>query len=338
MVGFGIVGCGHIARKHAEQLQQIEHGNLVAVCDSRSEAMQPFIEKYGATGYQHYEDMLHDKRIQAVCICTPSGSHARLAIEAARAGKHVVVEKPMALSLEDADAIINHCHENGVQLTVVHPNRFRPAIVALRKMMDDGRFGRLSHVNATVRWNRNQQYYDSAPWRGTKAEDGGVLMNQAIHNLDLMLWIVGEPAEVFSMDATRFRQMETEDVSVGCVRFQNGALGVVEACVTVYPENFEESLTIFGEKGTIQIGGKTANFIKYLKIEGMDEKECQSLIEQIDRDPFGVPGHRRILEDFVEAIRTGRQPAVTGEEGRRALRFVLSFYESAARKQPIRLT
>jgi UDP-N-acetyl-2-amino-2-deoxyglucuronate dehydrogenase len=334
-MNFAIVGCGHIAKKHAEAIEHIEGANLVAVCDKVPQAMDEYVKKYGAKPYENLTDMLNDPSIDVVNICTPSGLHAPIAVEAAKAKKHVIVEKPIALTLEDADLIINTCKENNVKLAVVHPNRFRPVVQELKKLMDEGRFGKLSHANATVRWNRNQAYYDQAPWRGTKALDGGVLMNQAIHNLDLLIWLMGDVEEVYSMSATRLRNIEAEDVSTGVVRFKNGALGVVEAATTIYPKNLEESLSIFGETGTAIIGGTTATQFNHLAIESLNDEETNAIIEKVKANPLGKPGHQCIIEDMILAIQEDREPIVNGEDGKRALQLVLAFYESAEKKQRV---
>ncbi|WP_163099327.1 Gfo/Idh/MocA family protein [Peribacillus alkalitolerans] len=335
MTRFAIVGCGHIAKKHAEAITKSSGAEFYAVCDTVQEKMDPFIEEYGVEGFSSLDALLQDPNVDVVNICTPSGFHANIAVQVAQAKKHVVVEKPIALTLEDTDRIINACKENGVKLAVVHPNRFRPAMIKLKELMKEGRFGKLSHANSTVRWNRNQEYYAQAPWRGTKSLDGGVLMNQAIHNLDLLVWLMGDVEEVFSMDATRLRNIEAEDVSTGVVRFKNGALGVVEAAVTIYPKNYEESISIFGEKGTVKIGGQNANFIEHLVMEGMSEEEVEALKEEIKKDPFGTPGHQGIIEDMVQAIKEDREPIVTGEDGKRALQLVVSLYESAEANKPV---
>lgn len=334
-MNFAIVGCGHIAKKHAEAIEKIEGANLIAVCDKVPRAMEEYVQKYGAKPYENLAHMLNDPAIDVVNICTPSGLHASIAVAAAKAKKHVIVEKPIALTLEDADLMINTCKENGVKLAVVHPNRFRPVVQELRKLMDEGRFGKLSHANATVRWNRNQAYYDQAPWRGTKAFDGGVLMNQAIHNLDLLIWLMGDVEEVYSMSATRLRNIEAEDVSTGVVRFKNGALGVVEAATTIYPKNLEESLSIFGETGTAIISGMNATQFKHLIIESLNDEETNVLMEKVKADPIGKPGHQCIIEDMIQAIEQDRDPIVSGEDGKRALQLVLAFYESAEKKQRV---
>ncbi|ONK21037.1 oxidoreductase [Bacillus sp. VT-16-64] len=335
-VRFAIVGCGHIAKKHAEGIKNTPGATLVAVCDTIPSNMEWYVQECQAVAYQDYDEMLKNPKIDVVNICTPSGSHAPLAIKAAEAKKHVIVEKPIALTIKDADAIVEACKKNKVKLSVLHPNRFRPAMMELKKMMDEGRFGKLSHANATVRWNRNQQYYDQAPWRGTKSLDGGVLMNQAIHNLDLLLWLMGDIDEVYSMSATRLRKIEAEDVSVGTVKFKNGALGVIEAATTIYPKNFEESLSIFGETASVKVGGRTANFIEHWVMEGMPEEEVAQLKHKINENPYGIPGHQCIIEDMVQAVNDDREPIITGEDGIRALRLVAGLYQSAEKRMPIK--
>lgn len=337
-IRFAIVGCGHIAKKHAEAIKNTEGAELVAVCDTIPANMEFYTSEYGAKPYINYDEMILNQEIDVINICTPSGSHAPLTIKAANAGKHVVVEKPIALSLKDTDSMIEACEKNNVKMAVLHPNRFRPAMLELRKAMDEGRFGKLSHANATVRWNRDQAYFDQAPWRGTKEFDGGVLMNQAIHNLDLLVWMMGDVEEVYSMAATRFRKIEAEDVSTGVVRFKNGSLGVIEAATTIYPKNFEESLSIFGESGTVKIGGKTANFVEHWQMESIDEEAAEKIKAGVKENPFGKPGHQWIIEDMIMAIKEDREPVVNGTEGKKALELVLALYESAESGQPVKIS
>lgn len=335
MINFAIIGCGHVAKKHADAIDEVDGSQLVAVCDKVEENMNIFTEKHGAKGYSNFHEMIQDEKIDVVCICTPSGSHALIAEAVASAGKHIIMEKPMALTVTDAERMIQICKENGVKLAVVHPNRFRPVMMEVKKVVEQGLLGKLSHVNATVRWNRNQTYYDQAEWRGTKEHDGGVLMNQAIHNLDLLLWLFGDIEEVFSMSDTRLRNIEAEDVSVGVARFKNGALGVIEAATTIYPENLEETISIFGEKGTIKIGGTTANYVEHWDVEAMDDQETNQLIDKVKADPYGKPGHQWIIEDMVHAIQTDREPIVSGSDGLKALQLVTSMYESAERSTKV---
>jgi UDP-N-acetyl-2-amino-2-deoxyglucuronate dehydrogenase len=336
-MNFAIVGCGFIAKKHATSIDKIDGARLVAVCDKVPATMEFYKEQYDAKTYTEIEQMIENEDIDVVCICTPSGFHASISVQIAEAKKHIIVEKPIAMTIEDTDKIIDACNVNNVKLAVVHPNRFRPVVQELRKIMDQGLLGKISHASCIVNWNRNQEYYDQAPWRGTKQHDGGVLMNQAIHNLDLLLWFMGNPAQVFSMEATRFRNIEAEDVSVGTIKFDSGALGTVEASTTVYPKNYEESITLFGEKGTVKIGGTNALYFEHLDIKDMTDKDIEDLKESINADPWGTPGHQWIIEDMINAINENREPAVTGEDGRRVLELVLNFYESAEKKQPIEL-
>ncbi len=333
---FGIVGCGFIANKHAAAIANTDGAELVAVCDKVESMMEPYVNDYGATPYIELEDMLKDDSIDVISICTPSGFHASLAVQIAEAKKHIIVEKPIAMKLEDAELITNAAKENGVKLSVVHPNRFRPVVMELKKLLDENKLGKISHANCIVNWNRGQEYYDQAVWRGTKEHDGGVLMNQAIHNLDLLLWFIGEPEEVFSMEATRLRNIEAEDVSMGIVRFKDGVLANIQAATTVYPKNFEESITIFGEKGSVKIGGSNALYFEHLIYEGMDEENTELIKQKIKDDPWGIPGHQRIIMDMVEAVNHDKETAVTGEEAAKGLKLVLKMYESAEKNQPIK--
>ncbi|VEF49597.1 oxidoreductase [Bacillus freudenreichii] len=336
-MNFAIVGCGFIAKKHAAAIDNVKDAKLVAACDKFQDAMKPYVEKYEVKPYEELNDMLKDDSIDIVCICTPSGLHAPIAEQVAAAKKHIVLEKPIAMTIEETNRIIQAAEGNNVKLAIVHPNRFRPVVQELRSIIDNGDLGKISHASCVVNWNRNQEYYDQAPWRGTKEHDGGVLMNQAIHNLDLLLWFMGVPKEVFSMEATRLRNIEAEDVSTGVIRFESGALATVQASTTVYPQNFEESITIFGEKGTVKIGGANALYFEHIQIEGYTEETIKTLKDKIKSDPWGIPGHERIISDMVQAIKENRRPAVTGTDGKNALELVLAFYESANKNIPIQI-
>lgn len=337
IINFAIIGCGFIAKKHALAISNIADAKLIAICDKVPDMMKYYSEKFGAKPYEESSEMLRDPSIDVVCICTPSGLHALIAEEVAQAKKHIVMEKPIAMSIKEADRIIHAARSNGVKLTIVHPNRFRTAVQETKKILDQELLGKISHANCLVNWNRGQQYYDQASWRGTKTHDGGVLMNQAIHNLDLLLWFMGKPAEVFSMEATRLRNIEAEDVSAGIIRFENGALANVQASTTVYPTNFEESITIFGEKGTLKIGGSNALHFEKLDIQELDDASIQEIVQRVEQDPWGIPGHQRIIEDMILAIQNNTQPAVTGEDGKQALKLVQAFYESATSKQMVEM-
>lgn len=334
-MNFGIIGCGFIAKKHAQAIENIPSAKLVAVCDRVPEAMEFYTLNYGAQAYTDSVEMLKNSDIDVVCICTPSGLHAPIAEQVATAKKHIVLEKPIAMTINETDRIIDVAKSNKVKLTVVHPNRYRTAVQETKKLLDQNLLGKISHANCLINWNRGQEYYNQAPWRGTKTHDGGVLMNQAIHNLDLLLWFMGKPKEVFSMEATRLRDIEAEDVSTGVIRFENGALANVQASTTVYPKNFEESITIFGEKGTIKIGGQNALYFEKLEVEDLNTSEINELINKVKNDPWGTPGHQRIIEEMIYSIENNLEPSVTGEDGKNALNLVLAFYDSAESKNMI---
>ncbi|OEF96887.1 Gfo/Idh/MocA family protein [Desulfuribacillus alkaliarsenatis] len=330
MTSFAVVGCGHIAKKHIQAINNIDNAKVEALCDVNEERIKEFSHLCDAKGYQSLSELFRaHPRIDVVNICTPSGLHKDLTIQAAEAGKHIIVEKPIALTLTDANEMIEACKQNNVKLAVVHPNRFRPAVIELTKAFSKGLFGKISHANSTVRWNRNQEYYDQAAWRGTKAMDGGVLMNQAIHNLDLLLWFMGPIEEIKAYTTTRLRNIESEDVGVAIIKFANGALGVVEAATTIYPENYEESLSIFGETGSAVLSGKTANWIKHFQFQQLDTETSKQVVDKIDKDPYGTPGHQMIIQDMIESIKENRDPIVSGEQGREALKLVLAICQAA---------
>ncbi|MDA8212054.1 MAG: Gfo/Idh/MocA family oxidoreductase [Clostridia bacterium] len=336
-IGFGIIGCGRIAPKHAEAIIALEEAELVAVCDIDANRVRDFETKYRAKGYDDYEQLLANPDVQVVNICTPSGLHAEIGIAAARAGKHVMVEKPMAMNLKEANALVKACEEAGVLLAVVHQNRFNSAVKQLRGAVEEGRFGRLTHGSAVIRWNRNDNYYAQAPWRGTWSQDGGCLMNQSIHNIDLLQWMMGPVESVFAYTATHLRKIEAEDNAVAVLRFKHGALGVIEAANTIYPTNLEETLNIFGETGTVVLGGIAVNKIEVWRF-GEEGEEAAVLARQ-QQDPPNVYGfgHKDIIQDMIQAVKSGGKPAIDGYEGRKALEIVLAIYKSAYTGRPVTL-
>lgn len=332
--GFGVIGCGRISKNHMESIKAIPGAKLVAVADINAASLANASEKYDCKGYRDYHELLADSNVQIITICTESGLHARIAIDAMKAGKHVLVEKPMAMSLAEADMMISTAKEMGVKIGVVHQNRFNNAIVKLRTAVEEGKLGNLTHSSAVVRWNRNDEYYCQAPWRGTWAQDGGCLMNQSIHNIDLLQWMMGPVESLFAYTATNMRKIEGEDVGTIVLKFKNGALGVIEAATTIYPKNLEETLSIFGSTGTVGIGGIAVNKIEAWHIDGDDEA---SILADQDKEPPNVYGfgHADIIKDFMGAITEGREPAISGKEGRKALEIILGIYHSVNYKKEI---
>lgn len=332
--GFGVIGCGRISKNHLESIERLPGAKLVAVCDVKEENLAKASEKYECKGYSDYHELLVDNNVQLVNICTESGCHARIAIDAMKAGKHVLVEKPMAMSLAEADMMIATAEEMGVKLGVVHQNRFNKAIVKLRKAIEGDKLGKLTHAAAVVRWNRNDEYYSQAPWRGTWAQDGGCLMNQSIHNIDLLQWMMGPVESLFAYTATNMRKIEGEDVGAIVLKFKNGALGIIEATTTIYPKNLEETLSIFGSSGTVCIGGIAVNKMEAWRLAGDDEA---AILADQDKEPPNVYGfgHAYIIQDFMQAVTEGKELAISGEEGRKALEIILAIYHSVKYKREI---
>lgn len=334
----GLIGCGRIAPNHAKNITELENCVLTAVCDVVPEKAQAYSQMYGGDIYTDYRLLLEHRDIDIVAIATPSGLHAEIGIAAAEAGKHVIVEKPMALSLHDADRLIEACHKNEVYLGVCHQNRYNIAVQKVRKALVAGRFGKLTHATAVIRWYRNQAYFEQDSWHGTWDQDGGVLMNQSIHNIDLLLWMMGDAEQVFAKVATRQHRIEVEDLGVGLVSFKNGTFGLIEASSSVHPKNLEETLNIFGETGTVILGGTSINKIEAWRFaDGLDQED--DVIRNVGESPPNIYGfgHRTLYRRFTEAVETGTSFDIPGEEGRKGLEMILAMYHSGLANQPIRL-
>ncbi len=335
-----VIGCGRIAPRHGAALNEIaeSHGvRVAACCDLVESRAANFAKNHGGDFYTDYRAILDRPDIDLVSICLPSGLHARIGIEAAAAGKHVLVEKPIALTLEDADALIAACESAGVTLGVVLQNRFNPPMRDLRALVDSGALGKLYLGNATVRWYRPQEYYEDG-WHGTWAMDGGALMNQSIHHIDALQWLMGDVESVYAYTATLAHRMEAEDVGVAVIRFKNGALGSVEGSTLTYPENLEGSVALFGEHGSVKVGGTALNRKVFWKVRGQLEHEREMLTRE-SVDPPSVYGysHREQWIEMVTAIRQGRQPSTHGREARRSLALVTAMYQSTRERREVRL-
>ena len=328
-VRIAVVGCGRISRNHFDAIDKIDGLELVAVCDIVPVRARDAGERYRVPSFGSYDEMLASVQSDAVALCTPSGLHPQHGVLAAKAGKHVVCEKPMAISLEGADELVRACDLAGVQLFVVKQNRLNPAIQLLKRAIDRGRFGRIYVANTTVRWTRPQEYYDQAPWRGTWEFDGGAIMNQASHYVDLIQWLVGPVESVMAKTATLARRIETEDTGVAVLRFRSGALGVIEVTMLTYPRNLEGSITILGEKGTVKVGGTAVNRVEHWTFADYDDDD--KLVDSATTNPptvygFGHEGYYR----NVRAVLRGEAKAETdGRAGRKSLELILGIYESA---------
>jgi predicted dehydrogenase len=331
MIKFGIIGCGRITKNHIHALNNnSDDAKLVAVCDMVSEKASEVANQYHAGSeviiYDDYKAMISEADLDAVAICTESGYHAEHAIFCLEAGLHVLVEKPMALSIADADHMIEIARDKGLKLGVCHQNRFNPPIQKLRRAVEGGRFGKLINGTARILWNRNDAYYMQAPWRGTLALDGGTLMNQCIHNIDLLQWMMGGEVEsVYGQTGTFLRDIEGEDFGAIIIRFKGGAIGIVEGSACVYPSNLEETLSIFGETGTAVIGGMAVNEIQtwnFADTKDYDSEEFDARISDI----YGS-GHTPLYKDFISAINNNHKPYISGEDGKISMSIVLKVYE-----------
>ena len=324
-----LVGCGRISGNHLDAIARIDGLELSAVCDTVEARARAAGEAHGVPWFRSYEQMLAEAPCEVVAIATPSGLHPQHGIAAAHAGKHVVSEKPMAISLAGADALVHACDAAGVHLFVVKQNRLNPAIQLLKRAVDKGRFGRLYLANCTVRWTRPQQYYEQAPWRGTWEFDGGAFMNQASHYVDLIQWLVGPVESVIAKTATLARRIETEDSGAAVLRFRNGALGVLEVTMLTYPKNLEGSITLLGETGTVKIGGTAVNRVEQWTFADHDPDD--DLIEGAATSPPNVYGfgHEGYYRNVLAVLRGDAQPDTDGRAGRKSLELILGIYESA---------
>ncbi len=326
---FGLIGASPIARKHAAALARIPDAKLVAVCDLDGERAAQLAEEFEARPYGDYQEMLTREECDVVSVLTPSGSHARIAIDVARSGRHVVVEKPMSLTLSDADAQIRACDESGVRHFVVLQNRFSRPVQMLRQALDAGRFGRLVLGTVRLRWCREQAYYDAAPWRGTWERDGGVLCNQACHHLDLLLWLLGDVERVSCMKATRLLDIEAEDTGVALLRFTSGALGVIEATTAWRPRDLEGSLSIAGELGSVEVGGFVVDRLRHWQFHDERAEDAGVFAEHGTNPETFAWAHEQYLRDVTRAILDERPALVEGREGRRTVELINALYESA---------
>jgi len=331
MLKFALVGCGRIAKRHSELLGlgQIEGAKLVAACDTDAAKAADIGKQFSIAHFTDMHQMMQSVAIDVVVVLTESGNHAKHVVELARHGKHIVVEKPMALRLQDADAMIEACDSAGVKLFVVKQNRFNVPVVKLREAISQNRFGKLVLGTVRVRWCRPQTYYDQAPWRGTWALDGGVLTNQASHHIDMLEWMLGEVDSVFAMSTTALANIEAEDTAVVTLKFKNGALGVIEATTAVRPKDLEGSISILGEGGSVEIGGFAVNKMKVWNfIETMPGDD--EVMEKYSVNPPNVYGfgHQAYYEHVVDCIKNNSKHLVDGLTGRKSLELINAIYES----------
>lgn len=340
MINFALVGCGRISKRHSELLgeNQIAGAQLVAVCDKIVSKAEVIADKYSIPAYSCLHEMMKAEKIDVVVVLTESGLHAQHAIELAPYGAHIVVEKPMALTLDDADAMIEACDKHGVKLFVVKQNRFNVPVVQLRKALEQGRFGKLIMGTVRVRWCRPQAYYDQDPWRGTWAYDGGVLTNQASHHVDLLEWMMGDVESVFAKSKHALADIEAEDTAVVILKFRNGALGVIEATTAIRPKDLEGSISVLGETGSVEVGGFAVNEMKTWGFSDVQEEDGE-VIEKYSVNPPNVYGfgHQAYYEHVVDCLDNETAQLVDGLQGRKSLELINAIYESIETGEEVKL-
>lgn len=344
-LGFAIIGTGMISRFHARAIADVRGAKLVACYNRTADKANLFADEVGCTAYSDLKKMLADPAVDAVSVATPSGAHMEPAIAAAKAGKHVIVEKPLEITLQRCDRIINECDKQGVKLATIFPSRFHDSSVKMKRAVDEGRFGRLTLGDAYVKWFRTQEYYDSGAWRGTwKLDGGGALMNQAIHTIDLLTWLMGPVVEIQAQTAMlAHKRIEVEDVATATLRFANGALGVIEASTAVYP-GYLKRIELHGDQGTAVLEEEDLKVWDFAKKSRADAAILKAMQESrstgggaADPSAIGHHGHAAQFRDFVSAIRDDRPPAVDGPEGRRSVEIVIGIYKAAKSGKTVKL-
>lgn len=336
--GFGIIGTGAIAAHHAISIQELENCQLQAVCSSSPARASEAEAKFGVKAYSNVADLLARKDIDVVCICTESGNHLEPAVAAAKAGKHVLTEKPLEISLKRADEMILTCRKEGVKLGCIFQNRLQPAYLQLKEAVQNGWLGKILLGNAYIKWFREEAYYQNSQWKGTLKGDGGAaLINQGIHTIDLLLDVMPEVENVYAQTKTMIHNIEGEDLGVALLNFKNGAMGTVEGGTCLYP-GYPERLEIFGEKGSIILEGGQ---IIHWNIKGKEEQlpEIQTPEKGGSADPMAIDYqfHKIQIKDMVEAILENREPLVNGEAARKSLALISAIYQSSKEKRLVQV-
>jgi len=343
--GIAVVGTGMISRFHAKAIADVRGAKLVACFNHNPDKAKKFAKEEGCKAYGSMKQMLADPEVDIVSVATPSGAHQEPAVAAARAGKHVIIEKPLEITLRRCDRIINECEKQGVQLATIFPSRFHDSSVKMKRAVDTGRFGQLTLGDAYVKWFRTQEYYDSGAWRGTwELDGGGALMNQAIHTVDLLIWLMGPVAEVQAQTATlTHKRIEVEDVATATLRFENGALGVIEATTSAYP-GYLKRIELHGSQGSAVLEEEDIKSWDFAKKSREDAAILKAMKAKksggggaADPSAIGHHGHMLQFRDFIKAIKTDGTPAVDGHEGRRSVEIILAIYKSAASGRTVKL-
>ena len=337
MIKVGLVGCGRISKKHSTILgDNLVNGIVLgAVCDINKQKANIVAKKYNVKAYQSMNEMAQNEEIDLILILTESGNHAKNVIELSKYGKDIIVEKPMALTNEDAESMLKSCRLNGVKLFVIKQNRYNNAVAYLKEAIDNQRLGKLFLGTVRVRWSRDQNYYDQDSWRGTYEMDGGVISNQASHHLDLLQWLIGPIDTVFAKSKTALAKIEVEDTGVVILKFKNGALGLIEATTAVRPTDLEGSISILGSKGSVVIGGFAVNKVITWNIVGENNVSLEHLNEN-PKDVYGF-GHIKFYKAIVDTLKNDKSSLVDGKEGIKTVKLINAIYESIKTNKEVSL-
>jgi UDP-N-acetyl-2-amino-2-deoxyglucuronate dehydrogenase len=329
-IRIAIVGCGRIAKNHFSSVEKYpDDFELVSLCDNNSATLEQAIGEHKVTGYLSLTEMLAKEKLDVISLCTPSGLHPKQAIEAAEAGVHVISEKPMATRWRDGVEMVRACDKAGVRLFVVKQNRKNSTLQLLKRAITEKRFGRIYMVNMNVFWSRPQEYYDSAKWRGTWELDGGAFMNQASHYVDLIDWLIGPVEKLQAMTGTLARDIEVEDSGILNIKWRNGAIGSMNVTMLTYPKNFEGSITILGEKGTVRVGGLAVNEIQHWEFEDQLDYDKDIMDANYQTTSLYGFGHPLYYKNVIDVFRGEVEPETDGREGLRSLEVIIAAYLSA---------
>lgn len=337
-VRLGLIGCGRISKNHFEAVSQIPEAEFVAVCDNVYDKAKYAAETYGVQSvYTNYHEMLEKEKLDLAVICTPSGMHPSMGIDVAKAKVNVLTEKPMAINITKANELINACDENDVKLFVVKQNRLNATMELLKKAIDKNRFGKIYFAQANVFWQRPQSYYDQEKWRGTWEFDGGAFMNQASHYVDAIYWLLGNVDSVSAFTATMARNIEAEDTGTAILRFRSGIIASINVTMLTYPKNFEGSITIIGEKGTVKVGGVAINKIDKWEFEDYDDDD--RMIVDSNYNPPNVYGfgHNKYYRNVIDVLLGKALPSTDGRDGRKSVEIIEAIYLSAKTGQKVSL-
>jgi predicted dehydrogenase len=338
MLSFAIVGCGRISIRHSDLLGKnlIPEAKLVSTCDLDLKKCKELGIRHSVPYYQDMHIMMKKEKIDVVVVLTESGNHAKNVIDLSRYGKHIIVEKPIALKLEDADKMISACERNSIKLFVVKQNRFNLPVIELKKAFDNNRFGKINLATIRVRWCRDQKYYDQDKWRGTWLMDGGALANQASHHIDLLNWLMGDIESLYAKSITSLVKIEAEDTAVAVLKFKNGALGIIEVTMATRPKDLEGSISILGEKGTVEIGGFALNKIKHWNFLDSNEQDKKVLKESNENPPnvYGF-GHKAFYDHIIDHLKNGTKCIAEAYSAKKTLHLINLIYESIETKKEV---